>query len=314
MKSPHRSANRHLPTLLGALLLAAALPALAQPPAPEPTEPPSPPASTPAASPSAPAATPPGATTAQSAAPGQPAFQPDNRIIASGDWETLNTSGAHTGSGGSLGYLGQPSASTLIGIAGEYQTLAGVHWEFGSLSGSYSHALTRTTLWDISAEVHEGIGQAGSMHFVYGIEAFGGGLSLPSEVSLSAEDRQIDVDTSHGSLPRLGVSKGWGQHWLTSIAYADSVTGNLNTDYGLARVDFLSAPIRLLAGASFGHVSPAVLDIEGIQRPQAQQLREYFVGVTRPSRLVDISLLGDRIDLATLRRYTVTLTATLHLR
>jgi hypothetical protein len=299
-------------TLLGLLLLAAGAPALAQAPAPDQSA--AAPLGTPATAPSAPAAAPPATPPAITPSPGPPVVQPDNRIIVSGDWDTLNIGGPHAGAGGSLGYLGQPTVNTLVGIGGEYQTLAGSHWEFGSVSGAYSHALTVATRWNINGEAHEGAGQSGSTRFKYGIEALGAGLSLPSEVALTAEDRQLDVDTSHGNLPRAGLSKGWGRQWLTSVAYAKSVGGNLATDYGLARIDFISTPVRLLAGASFGHVAPAVLDIQGILRPESQRLTEFFAGVTRPSRIVDLSLLGDRIELASVLRYTVTLTATFHLR
>jgi hypothetical protein len=182
------------------------------------------------------------------------------------------------------------------------------------VSGAYSHPLTQSTRWNISAEAHEGSGQTGATHFSYAIEALGAGLALPAGMSLSAEERQIDVDTSHGSLPKIGLSKSWGTHWLTSLGYADSTGGNLNTTYGVARIDFLSAPIQLIAGGSVGHVAPAVLNIEGILLPQARRLTEVFLGLTKPMRHVDVSLLADRIELQGIDRFTVTLTATVHLR
>ena len=94
------------------------------------------------------------------------------------------------------------------------------------------------------------------MHFGYAIEALGAGLSVPGGVSLTAEERQIDVDTSHGSLPKVGLSKAWGTHLLTSIGYAHSTGGNLATQYGLARIDIISGPIQFVLGGDAGHVSP----------------------------------------------------------
>jgi hypothetical protein len=264
----------------------------------------------PPATTAAPATTPATATSASSAA--APVWHPDNRLIISGDGESLT--GTNGGGGGSLEYLGEVNANTLLGVAGEYQTLAGSHWEFGSLNVAYSHPLTQSTRWDISGEAHEGSGQSGTTHFGYAIEALGAGLALPDGVALTAEERQVDVDTSHGSLPKIGLSKVWGTHWLTSVGYADSIGGNLNTEYGVARIDFLSAPIQLMAGGSVGRVAPAVLNIEGVLLPEAHHVTEVFAGVTKPTRHVDITLLGDRIDLQGVDRFTVTLTATVHFR
>lgn len=260
-------------------------------------------------------ATPASPTTPPATAPraAQSAWHPDDRLIISGDADTL--SGVQgRGGGGSLGYLAQLSPDTLLSFAGEYQSLAGSHWEFGSLTAAYTHALTSSTRWNISAEAHEGAGQSGEHHWRYGIEALGAGLSVPGGLALSAEERQIDVYNSHGSLPKASLAKSWGSHWLTSIGYAQSEGGNLSTRYGLARIDFLSAPIQLFVGGDAGHVAPAVLDIEGILLAQARRLTEVFAGLTRPNRHVDFSLLGDRIDLQGIVRLTVTLTATVHLR
>lgn len=270
------------------------------------------------ASPTSPATSPANSTAATPAPPptvaaAAPAFQPDNRVILSGNGDWL-TGVKGSGGGGSVSYLGQINADALIGVAGEYQTLAGSRWEFGSLNLAYSHALTQTTRWNISGEAHEGSGQSGSTHFRYAIEAIGGGLAVPGGVTVTAEERQIDVDTSHGSLPKAGLSKAWGTHLLTSFGYAQSTGGNLATQYGLVRFDILSAPIQFVVGGDFGHVAPAVLDIQGILLPQARRLTEEFVGITKPTRHVDLSLLADRIDLQGIVRLTLTLTATVHLR
>jgi hypothetical protein len=243
----------------------------------------------------------------------QSSWQPDNRLILSGDGDSLSGISGH-GGGGSLGYLDEINPNALIGVAGEYQTLAGSHWAFGSLNFAYSHALTQSSRWDISGEAHEGSGQSGRTHFGYAIEAVGGGLTVPGGVTLSAEERQIDVDTSHGSLPKAGLSKAWGTHLLTSIGYAQSVGGNLATQYGLARIDIISRPVQFVLGGDFGHVSPSVLDIQGILKPFARRLSEEFVGVTTPTRHADFSLLADRIDLQGIVRVTLTLSATVHFR
>ncbi len=240
------------------------------------------------------------------------AWRPDNRFIIGVDGATLT--GTNGGAGGNLGYLQQFSPSASMALGAQYQYLAGSHWEFGSLLGSFSHPLTSSTRWIVSAEADEGEGQTGAVHYGYGIEALDGGLVMPAGVTLSAEERQIDVDTSHGSLPKVGLAKAWGTHVLTSASYAQSVGGNLATRYGLFRVDVFTAAINLLAGGDVGHVSPAVVNIQGVLLPEARELTEVFFGLTRPSRRVDWTLLADDIDLAGIYRFTMTLTATIHLR
>jgi hypothetical protein len=308
----HRPSARRRPRLLLIRWLLCALvgSAAAQPPGPSAA-----PATPPASSTSAPTTT---SATSATPATSAPTWRPDDRIIVSGDGDTLT--GIHgAGGGGSLGYLAELNPDTVLDVAGEYQSLAGSHWEFGSLTAAFSHALTSTMRWNVSGEAHEGAGQSaagpsGSKSFGYEIEAVGAGLSVPTGLTLSAEERQIDVDTSHGSLPKIGLAKAWSPHWLTSIGYAASAGGNLSTEYGVARVDYLGTPIQVFAGGDAGHVAPAVLNIEGILLPQARRLTEVFVGLTKPSRYADFSLLADRIDLHGIERLTVTLTATVHLR
>ncbi len=268
------------------------------------------PTAQPAASPAG-AATSAAGTAAPSASP-QRTWQPDNRLTLGVDGAALT--GTNGGGGGSIGYLLELNPDTLLGIGTEYQTLANAHWVFGSLSAAFSHALTTTTRWSLSAEGHEGYGTSGTHRFGYSIAALGGGLTLPAGFAVTAEERQIDVDTSHGSLPKVGVSRAWGTHWLTAVAYARSVGGNLGTEYSLARIDFYGRGFDLLGGGSVGRVAPAVLDINGVLLAQAKPLTEVFFGVTKPLARVDLTLLGDQIDLSGIKRTTVTLTATVHFR
>ncbi|HEX4049949.1 MAG TPA: hypothetical protein VHY19_03610 [Steroidobacteraceae bacterium] len=244
-------------------------------------------------------------------------WQPDDRLIISADGATLT--GTSGGGGGSVTYLHQPGPNSLLGVASEYQRLAGADWTFVSLNGSYGNALTANTRWIVHGDVHEGIGnsQAGvnnSQAFHYDIEAGGLGLSLPYGVSVDAEERQFDVDTTHGSLPKATLAKAWGRHVLTTVAYARSYGGNLDTQYEMARVDIYGPGFALLGGASFGRVTPAVVNIPGVLSPAAKHLSEPFVGVTKSLSRVDLTLLGDDLNLAGIRHLTVTLNCLVHLR
>src|SRR5579863_1980874 len=161
---------------------------------------------------------------------------PADRLILSGDGATLT--GTNGGGGGSAGYLHAFNADALVGVGLEYQKLDGADWAFGSLNAAYSHALTDTTRWDVHGEVHEGEGHTAGSFFRYGIEAVGAGSSIPGGFAVDLEERQIDVAGSYGSLPKATLSKVWGTHWLTTVAYAHSIGGNLNTSYSLARIDY----------------------------------------------------------------------------
>jgi hypothetical protein len=260
------------------------------------------------------AAAPPPAPVA--AAGAEQEFQPDNRIILSGNYETLT--GTSGGEGGSINYLGQPGPSGLLGVGAEYQKLATSNWEFASFSGAYTGAMGARSHWSVHGEAHEGVGRtstsAGSSNFDYSIVAAGGGLTAPGGLSFDLEERQIDVSTSHGSLPKLTLAQPFGRHLLTSLAYAHSVGGNLDTNYGLARVDIFGPGYGFIVGGSYGRVTPAVINIQGVLLVEARHLSEIFLGVTKTIAHVDLTLLGDDQDLEGIKRVTVTLNMTIHLR
>lgn len=252
------------------------------------------------------------------ARPAAPQWQPDNRLTFGADAATLT--GTNGGAGGNLSYLQQFSPDLSAGAAVEYQQLANSYWSFGSLNMSYGHALTTRSRWDIHADVHEGHGDTDATAYVpktpftYAIEGAGAGLALPAGVALDVEDRDFDVDGTTGYLPKLTLAKSLGTHWLMTGAYASSYSGNLNTDYGMLRLDFYGRGYGLLAGGDVGRVSPAVLNIAGALRAQARHLSEVFAGLNKRIGRIELSLLGDNIDLAGIRHLTVTLDLTLHFR
>ncbi len=237
---------------------------------------------------------------------------PADRLILSGDGATLT--GTDGGGGGSAGYLHAFSADALVGVGVEYQRLYTADWAFGSLNAAYSHALTATTRWSVHGEVHEGEGHTAGSFFRYGIEAVGAGSSLPGGLALDLEERQIDVAGNYGSLPKATLSKVWGTRWLTTLSYAHSVGGNLDTSYTLARVDYTGTHFNVLAGGSLGRVNPVVLNINGVLEGQTRHLNEFFFGLTKPFGRFDLSLLADEIDLEGIRHFTGTLTGTWYLR
>jgi hypothetical protein len=232
--------------------------------------------------------------------------------MISGDGSTLtNTNG---GGGGSIGYLHSFSPSAIVGAGVEYQQLYTADWTFGSLNAAYSHPLTQTTRWDIHGEIHEGGGHVAGAPFRYAIEAFGVGSSIPGGLAIDLEERQIDVATDHGSLPKVTLAKAWGTHLLTTLAYAHSFGGNLNTNYTLARVDLYSPVVNLILGGSIGRVNPVVLSIDGLLQGKTLHSNEVFAGFGKRIGKFELSLLGDYIDLEGNKHFIGTLSGTWYLR
>jgi hypothetical protein len=236
-----------------------------------------------------------------------------DRVILGVDGTTLT--GTNGGVGGNIAFLHQAGIDRpLVGVGAEYDRLATADWAFGSLNVALSHPMTANTRWSMHAEAHEGAGTSAGRAFDYSIVAAGMGAALPGEVAMDFEERQIDVYTSHGSLPKAALSKAWGRHLLTSVAYARSFGGNLDTSYTLGRIDIYGPGFNLIAGGDFGRVSPAVVNINGILTAEARHLKEVFGGVTKPFSRLDVALLADNIDLAGIRHFTLTLNCTVRLQ
>jgi hypothetical protein len=133
-------------------------------------------------------------------------------------------------------------------------------------------------------------------------------------VSVQLEERRIDIDTSHGNLPKLGLSFSVTPQLLASASYAYSVGGNLGTKLTTLRLDYSGKSLSGLAGAVWGPAAPAVFDLIGqVVRP-GPTLSEGFVGIGKPVGRTEWLLVGDYQDVGGTRRTSVTLACTVHLR
>jgi hypothetical protein len=237
----------------------------------------------------------------------------DDRLFVSGAGVHLSDSSG--GGTGSLGWLHNFTPSTIVGLGGEYDALANTHWAFGSLSGSATLG-PPTARTSVYGEVHEGAGDIGSNHhFDYSNVAGGVYQSVGTHFTLQLEDRQIDVDTSHGNLPKVGAAVLWGTWLQTSVAYQKSVTGNLGTSLGSARIDLYTKPINLLAGGAWGRGAPAVINLEtNLIEPGSGELHEWYGGVSKTVGRHTVTLVGDYLELSGFKRETVTLTYMFDLR
>ncbi len=246
------------------------------------------------------------------AAPAAPSAPSTNSLVISANGSTLtNASG---GGGGSLTWL-HDFSSGVLGIGGEYQRLAGAHWQFGSLSGSVSTG-NPSARWTFSADGHFGNGEIpvfqGTHRFNYDVEGADVTGTFAGKLTLQVEARQYDIDTTHGTLPKAALGFLWTPHFQTTVSYAKSFTGNLGTQMETARLDYYGHTVNWLLGAAGGHVAPKVVNIYTGATGAAPQLREGYVGISHAFSHADFSILGDYLKVASEKRITLTIVCTLH--
>jgi hypothetical protein len=215
------------------------------------------------------------------------------------------------GWGASLGWLHNFNADTIFGIGGEHQTIGDADWNFGTLNltHGFGQADRRTNLY---LEGHQGTGKDAVHDYDYGIWAAGLYQNLTHQLSLQLEDKQIDVDTVHGNLPKLGVQFLWTPHLSTSVSYAHSVSGNLGTRIRTLRFDGYGKTMNYFAGAANGPASPVIINLTTKIPPVI--LHEYFIGVGKTFSRTDMTTLLDYQKLGATERYTLTFNFTVHRR
>lgn len=235
----------------------------------------------------------------------------DDRLTLSVNGSTLT--GTDGGAGGSVGWLHDFSPQVIAGVSYEAQSIADeAHWHFGSLRGAYTGGEPGHK-WSISGEAHKGSGDDNVHHFNYQIVALGASLPLYERLSLELEDRQIDIDTTHGNLPKIGLSYVWTPRVQTTVSYADSIGGNLGTHLSTLRFDLYPGTVHLIAGGVIGKADSVVVNLQPGARVPARTLHEGFVGVSRMFGRTEMLLLGDYLKLGQSERVTATLNMTLHL-
>jgi hypothetical protein len=255
---------------------------------------------------------------AVSEAPAQTSAAED-RVTASVNGSTLT--GTDGGAGGALGWLHNFDAGTLAGLAVEHQELAGSQWSFGSVNGSTAFG-PDAVRFSVYAEAHEGAGDDGGKTFHYKIEAAGATGTYDHKLTLLVENKRVDVETTHGNLPKLGGSYLVNPHVLATLSYQYSVSGNLGTRITAARIDSYWATANVFGGTAFGQASPAILNIEtnilnGQSRilSPAREIHEEYVGVSKPfpQWRSEFTLVGDYIALSGINRATITLAYIYHI-
>ena len=235
----------------------------------------------------------------------------EDRLTLSVNGSTLT--GTDGGAGGSIGWLHDFSPNVIAGAAYEVQSIADeAHWHFGSLRGAYTGGEPGRK-WSVSGEAHKGSGDDNVHHFTYQIVALGASLPLYENLSLQLEDRQIDIDTAHGNLPKIGLSYVWNPRVQTTVSYADSTGGNLGTYLSSLRFDLFPGTVHLIAGGVIGKADSVVVNLQPGVRVPARTLHEGFLGVSRMFGRTEVLLLGDYLKLGSSERVTGTLNFTVHL-
>lgn len=234
----------------------------------------------------------------------------ENRLIftADGAWLTGGSGGA--GASALWSHTFAPRDVLTAGV--EQQEIANAHWTTGVLSGSLALG-SGTPGFTVYGEAHEGGGDVAQRGFHYSVIAAGLLITSNQWLSVTLEERRIDVDTSHGNLPKLTLAFHVAQPLMVSVSYADTVGGNLGTRLASLRVDYVGQSVTALGGASRGPAAPAVLNLLGQIAEPGPQLTELFAGLGRSFSRTDWQLLADYQSLGGFKRTTITLLCTLHL-
>ena len=228
----------------------------------------------------------------------------------SANGETL--SGGSGGGGASALWSHSFAPQVVIGAGAEYQQIANSHWTNAVLSGSLGLG-SGTPPASLYAEAHEGAGDIGTHSFDYSVVTLGLLYAASPWLTAQLEERRIDVDTSHGNLPKLGLSFRVAKPLLVSASYADTAGGNLGTRLASLRLDYSAAALTALAGAANGRAAPAVLNLLGQIVQSSPRLMELFAGVGHSFGRADWQLLADYQDIESFKRTTITLLCTVHL-
>jgi hypothetical protein len=233
----------------------------------------------------------------------------EDKLVFSGNGMSLT--GNHGGGGGAATFLTQFDNGNLIGIGLEYQQIYNSHWSNGVFNGALKLGSSITTT--LYTEGHLGGGDTAGEAFGY-TNVVGGFISaLTPWLLVQLEERYIDIEPSHGHLPKLGLSFHFAPALLASVSYAQSFGGNLDTKLGTARLDYAGPHFSWMVGGAYGAVAPRVLNLIGAAVGPAKTLKEGFIGAGKSLGGIDWQLIGDYQDLEGFKRTTITLNGTVHL-
>ena len=138
--------------------------------------------------------------------------------------------------------------------------------------------------------------------------------TLTPRVTLQLEERRIDIDASHGNLPKAGLAIRATPRFLVSASYAHSAGGNLGARLASVRLDFSRNSLSTTAGFVWGPAAPAVLDLLGQSVAPGASLTEGYIGIGKTVGRTAWLVIGDYQNVAGARRATLTLNCNVTLR
>lgn len=225
------------------------------------------------------------------------------------DWD-----GAADGGGAAIGWLHNFKSSGVFGAAAEHQRLGDTHWTFGTvnLAKGFGSPQYRSNLY---AEIRGGGGDDALHSFTYATYVLGLVQNVTTHLAFQFEDRQIDIDRTHGNLPKVGVQYLFGSRFLLQGAYSQSTSPHsLGTKLWTARADYYGRWANLIVGGATGRATPVVLGQTGVPIPgTGLDTNEGYIGVTKTFSRVDVTLLGDYLELGDFKRKMVTLSGSIYL-
>jgi hypothetical protein len=237
---------------------------------------------------------------------------PSDGLLLTVNGDTL--SGTNGGAGVAVAWLHNFDDATLAEVGAEHQAISNAEWTLCRLDGSVTRGdpNARYTLY---GDAREGAGHIGGSAFDYSVVDGGVITAWSQRWFVQLEDRQINVATTNGNLPKVGLMSLWDHRWLGSASYAYSVGGNLGTRLTAVSLQEIGARFNALMGIAFGQAAPPVVDLQaGLVLP-GRMLKEGYAGLSMPlpSWHAELSLIADYVDLAGTRRATLTLSYLRHL-
>jgi hypothetical protein len=236
--------------------------------------------------------------------------RPPDRLTLTGNGSRFSDT-HDQGGGGSLNWLHYFSPDAVFGVGAEYQFIEDANWTFGSIRGSLSRG-EPTSRFSVFGGIDYGNGDDFGRNFDYSVAVLGLSQSFTNKLYIQLEGRQIDIDTTHGNLPKLGLTYLWTPRLSTNVSYAQSVGGNLGTKLTTVRIDHYGQYLNLMAGGATGRADPIVLNVQGLQLP-VRDTRQGFVGIGKTFARGEVLLLGDYLKLGDTKKVTVTLSFTAYL-
>lgn len=237
--------------------------------------------------------------------------RPPDRLTVSGSRSTF-VDLDDEGGGGSLSWLHYFTPEVIFGAGADHTFVEDSKLTYGSLRAALSRG-EPSSRFNLIGEVYYGEGDDVGRKFDYAVAVIGISQAFSNKFSVQLETRQIDIDTTDGNLPKLGLTYIWSPRVVTNVSYARSVGGNLGTELTSARLDYYGKFANLMLGGSSGTANPSVLVLQpGVTLP-ASDSTQGFLGIGKTFKRGEILLLGDYLEVSGTEKITVTLSFTAYL-